>query len=129
MSSEPTITSAAPAYDDAERGTLEVVRPAPVSPVSYPSDKKEDPFKDEKKAIATVTAVEPLPSSKEKAADAAPAPRALAAKKPKKKVSKWIIWQLWFNTYRFVVFTRLSLRYILITCYLGNFSLLFSRLI
>ena len=103
MSSEPTQGGAAPAYDDAERGTLEVVRPAPVSPVSYPSDKKEDPFKDEKKALATVAAVESLPASKEKAADAAPAPRAPAPKKPKKKVSKWILWQLWFNTYRFAI--------------------------
>ena len=102
MSSEPTQGGAAPAYDDAERGTLEVVRPAPVSPVSYPSDKKEDPFKDEKKALATVAAVESLPASKEKAADAAPAP-----KKPKKKVSKWILWQLWFNTYRFAITVHL----------------------
>ncbi|KAK7693240.1 hypothetical protein QCA50_002806 [Cerrena zonata] len=71
MSTEPTTTGAAPAYDDAERGTIEVVRPAPVSPVSYPSDKKEDPFKDEKKELAIVTTVDPLPS-KEKTAGAAP---------------------------------------------------------
>lgn len=38
-----------------------------------------------------------------KPVDPPPASKPAAAKppaKPKKKVSKWILWQLWFNTYR-----------------------------
>ncbi|CAL1704143.1 unnamed protein product [Somion occarium] len=94
MSTVTSPTGAAPAYDDAERGTVEISRPAPVS---YPQEKKENTFADDEKKAMTVTALE-VPATKEKASLTA-APKA-PAKKPKKKTSKWILWQIWFNTYR-----------------------------
>jgi hypothetical protein len=33
---------------------------------------------------------------------ASPPPRPAPSTKPKRKVSRWILWQLWFNTYRWV---------------------------
>lgn len=96
MSSEPTVPKVIiPAYDDAEKGTHEP--PRPVQP-SYLADEKKDPFaNDEKKALA-VTAM-PVPAMKK---ETHAAPPAKPAPKPKKKVSKWVLWQLWFNTYRYV---------------------------
>jgi hypothetical protein len=74
MSSRPE--PPVPAYDAAEKGTLEITAPAPALLE----------VKDEKKLIKEKEALPTL-------AKAAPKP-------PKKKVSKWILWQLWFNTYR-----------------------------
>jgi len=82
---------AAPAYDDAVKGTVDAPRPVQLS---FPSEKKEDPFANEK-AVAISTF--PVPATKE---ERPAAPPAKPAPKPKKKVSKWILWQLWFNTYR-----------------------------
>ena len=105
MSAQSNANGPAPAYDDAEKGTAEVI----VSPTEltyrgekketeYPKDEKKDPFaRDEKKDLAAVN-VFPNPSVKK---DTVPAPK--PAPKPKKKVSKWILWQLWFNTYRYVL--------------------------
>ena len=79
---------AAPAYSEAEKGIL--VSPAAI----YPKDEKKGSYIDEKKAIEVSTY--PVPEKKD-----TPAPRpSKPAAKPKKKVSKWILWQLWFNTYR-----------------------------
>lgn len=94
MSSEQSPRGVVPAYDDAERGTNEP--PRPVQP-AYPAEKKEDPFANEKAQIA-VTAIAVPATKKETHA----APPSKPAPKPKKKVSKWILWQLWFNTYRYV---------------------------
>ncbi|KAI9457759.1 hypothetical protein BJY52DRAFT_1374377 [Lactarius psammicola] len=75
---------AAPAYDAAEKGTLENH--------SGPSSVATLALIDEKKKVDT-----PLVASKE----VIPIPKPPATKPPaKKKVSKWILWQLWFNTYR-----------------------------
>lgn len=85
---------AAPAYDDAEKGTLDKVTVFPVEkkPASYPSDDKKEVFPDEKKG--------------EVAFAAPPAPKdpfaSMKATKGKKKVSKLIIVKLWYNTYRYV---------------------------
>ena len=87
-----TIRGAAPAYDDAEKGTLEQVTVFPVEkkPVSYPTDKK-DVFPDEKKGDVTVFSPPPVK----------PDPFAsMKASGKKKEASKWIIVQLWYNTYR-----------------------------
>jgi len=73
---------AAPAYDAAEKGTLE---PAMPPQALILSSKDEKMLMQEKEALPSL----------EKAA--APKP---PVKKPKKKVSKWILWQLWYNTYR-----------------------------
>lgn len=93
MSSEANPRGAAPAYDEAEKGTQEIIIP---TKTVFPIDEKKDPFvNDEKKALAVSTLA--LPPSKEVVP---PVPK--PAPKPKKKVSKWILWQLWFNTYRSV---------------------------
>ncbi len=80
---------AAPAYDAAEKGTLENH--------SGPSSVATLALIDEKKKVDI-----PLALSKE----VPPIPKLPTTKPPaKKKVSKWILWQLWFNTYRYVSIT------------------------
>ena len=80
--------------DDPEKGTLEVVLPT-VPVLSQPSQDStvnslSRPAADEKK-VADITVVPAMvPTSK----------HASAAQKPKRKVSRWIQLQLWFNTYR-----------------------------
>ncbi|KAI0303414.1 hypothetical protein B0F90DRAFT_1626504 [Multifurca ochricompacta] len=83
MSSVPAPEGASPAYDAAEKGTLDVhLGPTEITVMG---------LKDERKVDAT------LILSKEVVAPSKPA----AVKTPaKKKVSKWILWTLWFNTYR-----------------------------
>jgi hypothetical protein len=72
MSSVPLSEGAAPAYDEAEKGTLELHSgPIAIVPSGVVNEK--------------------------------PKPSAEATKPPaKKKVSRWILWTLWFNTYRSV---------------------------
>ncbi|KAI9428709.1 hypothetical protein H4582DRAFT_2091236 [Lactarius indigo] len=74
---------AAPAYDAAEKGTLENH--------SGPSSVATLALADEKKRVDT-----PLVMSKE----VITIPKPPTTKPPAKKVSRWILWQLWFNTYR-----------------------------
>ncbi|KAH8983546.1 hypothetical protein EDB86DRAFT_2811455 [Lactarius hatsudake] len=74
---------AAPAYDAAEKGTLENH--------SGPSSVATLALIDEKKKVES-----PLVDSKE----VVPIPKPPTTKPPPKKVSRWILWQLWFNTYR-----------------------------
>lgn len=64
--------------------------------VAYPKDEK-DVYPDEKKDLAQVSTLAVTELKKDAPA---PANRPKPAAKPKKKVSKWILWQLWFNTYR-----------------------------
>lgn len=88
MSVQTTPMSPVPAYDAAERGTLEVI-PVPAKATTVHLDASEEKkMLKEKESVA----IAELPYK----AAAKPAP------KPKKKVSKWILWQLWFNTYRSV---------------------------
>ncbi|KAH9057127.1 hypothetical protein EDB83DRAFT_2506802 [Lactarius deliciosus] len=76
---------AAPAYDAAEKGTLENhTGPSSVATLA---------LIDEKKKVDT-----PLVDSKEVVP--IPKPPTTKTKPPPKKVSRWILWQLWFNTYR-----------------------------
>lgn len=84
--------SETPAYSDAEKGTLEPLSISVhnVQPLSYSEDKKTlvdvapPKFVDVKQSLPATAVI--------KAAKASP--------KPKRKVSKWILFQLWFNTYR-----------------------------
>ena len=74
---------------DAEKGTLDPL------PLSHSKDVKPPPSDDplsskEKDAGVTTTTQEVILS--EKPASSAP--------KPKRVVSRWILWNLWFNTYR-----------------------------
>ncbi|TFK55255.1 hypothetical protein OE88DRAFT_1710897 [Heliocybe sulcata] len=89
MSSPTPPTVAAPPYDDAEKGTLDaqVVKPAHVAlPLQESMDEK-------KGDITVTTAVVPVIKKE--------GPAAAPAKKPAKKpISKWILFQLWYNTYR-----------------------------
>ncbi|KAI0262918.1 hypothetical protein BC834DRAFT_971733 [Gloeopeniophorella convolvens] len=84
MSSVPAPDGAAPAYDDAEKGTLEVhsrqIAPAP--PTEYKDEKKDNSMLVSTKEVVPATKAAAKPAAK------------------KKKVSKWILWKLWFNTYR-----------------------------
>lgn len=66
----------------------------------FPKDEKKDPYvSDEKKEVATVNvSVKKDPYLLPKSPG-----------KPKKKVSKWILWQLWFDTYRCVSRTLITL--------------------
>ncbi|KAK7473166.1 hypothetical protein VKT23_001265 [Stygiomarasmius scandens] len=72
-------------YNDAEKGTVEVATPLGYLPTLYPEA--------EKKIVDTVA----LPEVKK---ETATPPVKKSPPKPKKKVSKWIRWTLWFNTYR-----------------------------
>ena len=89
MSSEPSPRGAAPAYDDAEKGTLDKVTVYPVEkkPLSFPADEKKDLFPNEKKDVI------PAPQVKKD-------PYAAPKGGKKKKVSKVILVKLWYNTYR-----------------------------
>ena len=78
-------------YCDAEKGILD----APRGPeATYQRDEKKETFSDEKKADVALNNVT-VNEAKKDSRPAKPPPR------PKKKVSKWILWQLWFNTYRY----------------------------
>lgn len=72
---EKVDSPASPAYSDAEKGVLDSL---PVQLSYFPRDKK-DP------GILT--------------AQTKPAPPP-AAKPKKKRASKWVLWRIWFNTYR-----------------------------
>ena len=81
MSSVPASESTSPPYDAAEKGTLGIH--ARLARATAPNEKKIDGF--------VVVTTEVVPPSRE-----------AAIKPPPTKVSKWILWKLWFNTYRFV---------------------------
>jgi hypothetical protein len=90
MSSVPAFESTSPPHDAAEKGAAEVlVVPANVTAL----DEKRV---DSSVVLATVTEVVQVPPNK-KSVD----------KPPAKEVSKWILWALWFNTYRFVFFVSI----------------------
>jgi hypothetical protein len=94
------------AWDDAEKGIYDSTPTLPV--LSPPSPA----YVDEKKVSSADTAIIPAPR----------APPAAAKKPPKPKVSRWIRFQLWFNTYRkfFTFVTLLNLTGIILTA-LGRF--------
>ena len=85
--------SAAPAYDAAEKGTLEDhSKPPSVTTLALSDQTRVDTPPDASKEVI-------------------PIPKPITTKPSTKKVSKWILWQLWFNTYRYVsiMSTRLDL--------------------
>jgi hypothetical protein len=97
-----TITSSA--LDDAEKGIYDNTPTLPIIPPAA--------YIDEKKALESHST-----------ADATVAPPPAPAKKaPKPKPSRWILFQLWFNTYRkfFVFVTLLNLTGIILAA-LGRF--------
>jgi len=72
-------------YDDAEKGTLEV----PSGPLTVATFGLLNEKVDEIKPSTTISSGVPVSSE--------------ATKPPvKKKVSRWLLWTLWFNTYRCV---------------------------
>lgn len=85
------------AWDDAEKGLYDSTPTLPVlSPPAVHLDEKKV-LESHSSADATVTPP--------------PAPRPAPTKKPKPKTSKWILFNLWFNTYRkfFTFVTLLNL--------------------
>jgi hypothetical protein len=103
-------TVSSTAWDDAEKGlydstpTLPVIATPPVAHI------------DEKRALETVSTAD--------GTVAPPSPPPAPAKKPPKpKPSRWILFQLWFNTYRkfFVFVTALNLTGIVLAA-VGRFE-------
>ncbi|KAF8497085.1 hypothetical protein F5888DRAFT_1613896 [Russula emetica] len=87
MASVPPPKDAPDAHDEAERGTQDV-HSGPTT-VSAPESIGEKVVDGEKVKPSVVISSEVLPVTK-----------ATPPKPPAKKVSKWILWKLWFNTYR-----------------------------
>ncbi|KAJ7219073.1 hypothetical protein GGX14DRAFT_589811 [Mycena pura] len=79
MSTEKVDSTASPAYSDAEKGVLDSL---PVQLSHFPVEKNTGALLTEVRREHTAVA---KPTSKPK---------------PKKHVSKWILWKIWFNTYR-----------------------------
>ncbi|OCH89871.1 hypothetical protein OBBRIDRAFT_793857 [Obba rivulosa] len=88
--------------NDPEMGTMEAIVSLPPAPAPAVTTEKhpvldltENQSSDEKKLdLLTTTALVAVKK------ELAPAPKAPAVKKPARKVSRWIRFQLWFNTYR-----------------------------
>jgi hypothetical protein len=76
---------------DPEKGTLETLPPTLVYNQDVKTALDVFPASKEKDSAVTTTTKEVVVAAKK------PAP------KPKKKVSKWVLWRIWFNTYRYVV--------------------------
>jgi len=86
MTSVPLPEGAVTVYDEAEKGTLEV----PSGPLTVAAFGLVNGKVEELKPSTVIPSGVPVSSSE-------------ATKPPaKKKVSKWILWTLWFNTYRCV---------------------------
>jgi hypothetical protein len=88
------------AYNDAERGTNDVhYDPTTVSSPRSIDEKVVDSEKDKTPVVISDISFEVVPVSK-----------ATQSKPPaKKEVSKWISWTLWFNMYRLVSITGMSI--------------------
>jgi hypothetical protein len=82
MSTEKLDSPASPAYNDAEKGILDSL---PVQVSYYPKDKKD---------------AGALTDSKSAPPPVKPTP------KLKKRASKWVLWRIWFNTYRYLLSLR-----------------------
>ena len=89
MASVPPPKDAPNAYDEAERGTQDVHSGS--TTVSAPGSIDEKVDDGEKVKPPVVISSEVVPVS-----------NVTPSKPPTKKVSKWILWTLWFNTYRLV---------------------------
>jgi hypothetical protein len=79
------------AENDAEKGMLEV-RPDLKTLPTLPA------YSSEKNGGLVVSAAKPVYVDPAQVVQVAPVKK--APPKPKRKVSKWIRWKLWFNTYR-----------------------------
>ena len=89
MASVPPPEGAPNAYDEAERGVQDVHSGSTTDSASTSINEKE--VDEGKVKPAVVISSEVVPVSK-----------TTPSKPPAKKVSKWILWTLWFNTYRSV---------------------------
>ena len=93
MTSVPPSNGAPNAYDEAERGTQEVdFRSTTSTAVSAPGSINEKMVNGKEVKPSSFVSSEVVHGS-----------NASTPKPPTKKtVSKWILWRLWFNTYRYV---------------------------
>lgn len=108
MASRTPPNDSAPAYSDAEGGLVDAhaIRATPVAPPAFQSVPSY--HSDEKKRDLSPPNPPNFyaqPKEKEKENESAKAVVSAApARSPakKKKVSRWVLWKLWFNTYRYV---------------------------
>jgi hypothetical protein len=93
MGSLPPPNGVPNAYDEAERGTQEAHSGPPTVSAPRLIEEKMVDVKEAKSSVVVSSEVVPVPVN-----------NAPASKPPakKRKVSKWILWKLWFNTYRYV---------------------------
>lgn len=99
MTSRLPTNANAPAYSDAEKGLIDVHAPHPTATVPVSAFNAQAPSYplDEKKVDLSSPTLFPPPKEKKETPSAPPAK---PAPKKKKKASKWVLWRLWFNTYR-----------------------------
>lgn len=90
-SAPPTPGSITPPNEDPEKGMLDISMNQ-LTVVSFDIEKNKT---DSTNVHTDIKSVD-LPSAPKP-------PTAKPPTKPKKKVSKWILWQLWFNTYRYYI--------------------------
>lgn len=98
MTSAPPLEGASNAYDEAEQGTLEAHSgPHTVSAPESINEKTVD-GKEVNPSQAVIFPSEIIPVN-----------NATTSSPPvKRKVSRWILWSLWFNTYRYVLIMSAS---------------------
>jgi hypothetical protein len=89
MASVPPPKDAPNAYDEAERGTQDVHSGSTTVSAPGSIDEKVDDGEKVKPPVVISSQVVPVSN-------------VTPSKPPAKKVSKWILWTLWFNTYRLV---------------------------
>ena len=103
MSRNMPVEGNAPSYNDAERGLVDVHTAKPVTTVAaLPTSEAPSYSTDEKKAAIGSANFFPPPKEKDSATKTTVTVAARPSPKKKKKVSKWILWKIWFNTYRYV---------------------------
>jgi len=97
MTSVPLPEGTVAVYDEAEKGTLELHSgPITVAGLGLANEKV-----DEKPKPSTAIFTEVVPSSDATAIATKPHAK-------RKKVSRWILWTLWFNTYRCISIMSVS---------------------
>ncbi len=116
-------------FDDAEKGLYDSTQSLPVIPPAARLDDEKMPIHIETvlsafspiheglTPLSSMTALSPMVSRYLEATSPSPEPLAKLPARPKAKVSRWILFRLWFNTYRkfFTFVTTLNLTGIVLT--------------
>ena len=83
-------------HSDAEKGLIDAYSMRQADTTVVVSSQLSRPLGEKERDEKRQELVPALPYTKEKEAPIVAKP----VVKPKKKVSKWVLWRLWFNTYR-----------------------------